>query len=88
MVLLIVENALELQQFPSQNRHWGVGWPNCLDKQFCQHLGLRGPVAILFISRDTCSDSIAMFFSCLFFWGIAQLSRDTCKMGYRTDVPV
>ena len=60
---------------------------------------LRGPAAILFISCDTCSDSISKTFLCLFFWGIAQLSRDTlqngvshgcacvkvsCKGGYRT----
>ena len=41
----------------------------------------RGPAAILSISRDTCSDSIAIFFSCLFLWGIAQLSRDMLQNG-------
>ena len=51
---------------------------------FC---GLRGPVAILFISRDTCSDSIATVL-CLFLWGIANYRAICCKMGYRTDVPV
>ena len=35
--------------------------------------GLRGPAAILFISRDSCSDSIAKLFRACFFWGIAQL---------------
>ena len=39
--------------------------------------GLRGPVAILFISRDTLSDSIAQLFS----WGIAQVSRDMLQNG-------
>ena len=34
--------------------------------------GLRGPAAILFISRDTCSDSIAKLFR-------------ACFMGYRTE---
>ena len=38
--------------------------------------GLRGPAAILFISRDTCSDSIAKLFHACLLWGIAQLSRD------------
>ena len=40
---------------------------------------LRGPAAILFIWCDTCSDSIAIV-SCLFLWGIAQLSRDTLQI--------
>ena len=42
---------------------------------------LRGPVAILFISRDTCSDSIAKLFRACFCGGIAQLSRDTLQNG-------
>ena len=42
---------------------------------------LRGPAAILFISRDTCSDSIAKLFRGLFSWGIAQLSRDILQNG-------
>ena len=33
---------------------------------------LRGPAAILFISRDTCSDSVAKLFGDCFQWGIAQ----------------
>ena len=36
---------------------------------------------ILFISRDTCSDSIANLFRACFSWGIAQLSRDTLQNG-------
>ena len=40
---------------------------------------LRGPAAILFISGNTSSDSIAKMFSCLFLWGIAQISRDTLQ---------
>ena len=43
--------------------------------------GLRGPAAILFISRDTCSDSIAKRFRACHLWGIAQLSRDTLQNG-------
>ena len=50
--------------------------------------GLRGPAAILFISRDTCSDSIAKLFRACFRGGIAQLSRDMLQSGYRRDVPV
>ena len=42
---------------------------------------LRGPAAILFISRDTCSDSIAKCFCACFYGGIAQLSRDTLQIG-------
>ena len=49
---------------------------------------LRGPVAILFISRDTCSDSIAKLFRAC-FCGVSHNDRAICcKMGYRTDVPV
>ena len=49
---------------------------------------LRGPVAILFISRDTCSDSIAKLFRAC-FCGVSHNYRAfPCKMGYRTDVPV
>ena len=42
---------------------------------------LRGPAAILWISRDTCSDSIAKMFCASFLWGLAQLSRDTLQNG-------
>ena len=49
---------------------------------------LRGPVVILFISRDTCSDSIAKLFRAC-FCGVSHNYRAICcKMGYRTDVPV
>ena len=44
-------------------------------------LNFRGPVAILFISRDTCSDSIAKLFRACFLWGIAQISRDMLQNG-------
>ena len=33
---------------------------------FCGWPGLRGPIAILFISRDTCNDSIAKLFRACF----------------------
>ena len=51
---------------------------------------LRGPAAILFKTRDTCSDSIAKLFRvCFFFCGVSHNYRAIrCKMGYRTDVPV
>ena len=43
---------------------------------------------ILFISSDTCSDSIAKLF-CACFYGVSHNYRAICcKMGYRTDVPV
>ena len=54
---------------------------------------LRGPVAILFISRDTCSDSIAKLFRACFVgyrtiiaryvatWGIAQMCL--CETKYQ-----
>ena len=44
-------------------------------------LSLGGPVAILSISRDTCSDSIAKLFRAYFCGGIAQLSRDMLQNG-------
>ena len=49
------------QVHPSLKRGIGVGR--------CQGRGLRGPAAILFISRDTCSDSIAKLF-CACFYGV------------------
>ena len=53
-----------------------------------QNEALRGPAAILFISRDTCSDSIAKL-SRACFHGVSHNYRAIrCKMGYRTDVPV
>ena len=49
---------------------------------------LRGPATILFISRDTSSDSIAKLFRAC-FCGVSHNYRAIrCKMGYRTDVPV
>ena len=49
---------------------------------------IRGPAAILFISRDTCSDSIAKIFRAC-FCGVSHNYRAIrCKMGYRTDVSV
>ena len=49
---------------------------------------LRGPAAILFISRDTRSDSIAKLFRACFY-GVSRSYRAICcKMGYRTNVPV
>ena len=52
--------------------------------------GLRGPAAILFISRDACSDSIAKLYLVLvFFVGYRTIVCAMCvKMGYRTDVSV
>ena len=49
---------------------------------------LRGPAAILFIPRDTSSDSIAnLFRTC--FMGVSHNYRAIrCKKGYRTDAPV
>ena len=49
---------------------------------------LRGPAAILFISRDTLSDSIAKCFRAC-FPGVSHKYRVICcKMGYRTDMSV
>ena len=49
---------------------------------------LRGPAAILFISRDTFSDSIAKLFRAC-FPGVSHKYRAICcKMGYRTDMSV
>ena len=41
---------------------------------------LRGPAAILFILRDTCSDCITKPFV-LVLWGIEQLSHHTLQKG-------
>ena len=49
---------------------------------------LRGPTAILFISRDTCSDSIAKLFRTCFCVVSHDYRAIRCKMGYRTDVSV
>ena len=52
----------------------------------------RAQQLFLFISRDTCSDSIAKLFRVcffLFFNGVSHNYRAIrCKMGYRTGVPV
>ena len=68
---------------------WGTSWTNGPESPRLWHAPnpLRGPIAILFISRDAFSDSIATF-SGLFSWGIAQVSRDMLQMGYRTDMSV
>ena len=51
--------------------------------------GLRGPTAMLFMSRATFSDSIAKLLLACFFNGISHNYRAMCcKMGYRTDMPV
>ena len=49
---------------------------------------LRSPAAILFISRDTCSDSIAKLFRTCFHGVSHNYRAIRCKMGYRTDVSV
>ena len=50
---------------------------------------LRGPIEILFVSRDTCSDSIAKLFRACFYGVSHNYRAIRCKMGYRTsDVPV
>ena len=62
--------------------------PHLLSDLAWAKANLRGPVAILFISRDTCSDSIAKLFRAC-FCGISHNYRAICcKMGYHTDVPV
>ena len=43
---------------------------------------------MLFISRDTCSDSIAKHFRACFYWVSHNYCVICCKMGYRTDVRV
>ena len=51
-------------------------------------LAHRGPAAILFTSRDTCSDSIAKVFRACFHGVSHNYRAIRCKMEYRTDVPV
>ena len=46
---------------------------------------LRGPTAILFISRDTFSDSIAKLFRACFPGVSHTYHAICCKTGYRTD---
>ena len=62
--------------FSARNSRAGDGCANSMGAW-----NLRGPVAILFISRDTCSDSIAKLLRALFCGGIAQLSRDMLQNG-------
>ena len=57
------------------------GEQHCFQRSSRHSPSLRGPAAILFISRDTCSDSIAKLFRACFCGGIAQLSRDTLQNG-------
>ena len=49
---------------------------------------LRGPAAILLISRDTCSDGIAKLFRACFLGVSHNYRAICCKMVHRTDVPV
>ena len=67
----------KFQQFSGED-----GKPN-LQIFVCCQLVVRGPAAILFISRDTCSDSLAkQFRACLNGGGgIARLLRDTLRNG-------
>ena len=63
----------------------------CIASRLCmcgRGAGLRGPAAILFISRNTCSDSIAKLFRACFCVVSHNYRAIRCKMGYRTDVPV
>ena len=53
-----------------------------------QSLTLRGPAAIIFISRDTRSDSIAKLFRACFYWVSHNYRAICCKIGYRRNVPV
>ena len=63
------------------------GESDCALNQHLLH-GLRGPAAILFISRDACSDGVAKLFR-VCFYGVSHNYRAICcKMGYRTDVSV
>ena len=65
-----------------------VGLPQAAE----QDGSLRGPAAILFISRDTCSDSIAKLSRACFLvggGGVSHKYREIwCKVGYRADVPL
>ena len=46
---------------------------------FAKRSGLRGPAAILFISRDTCSDSIAKLFCACFYRDRTIIARYVAK---------
>ena len=55
-------------------------------KEMSEHV--RGPAAILFISSDTFSDSIAKLFRAC-FPGVSHIYRAICcKIGYRTAMSV
>ena len=73
---------------PSSNdsQRWLAG---CFEKRDLRNLcELRGPAAILFISHDTFSDSIAKILRAC-FPGVSHKYRAICcKMGYRTDMSV
>ena len=76
-------------------RHWqrGMAIANANANAAMRCTNLRGPAAILFISRDTCSDSIAKLFRACFYgvshnyrairckWGIARMCL--CKIKYQ-----
>ena len=67
-------------------------WNRCLQCSwnFPKHMidFLRGPTAILFISRDTSSDTIAKLVRACSY-GVSHNYRAICsRMAYRTDVPV
>ena len=64
----------------------GSEGPNATNKG--NSLLLRGAVAILFISHDACSDSIAKTFHACFYGVLHYYRAVCCKMGYRTDVLV
>ena len=75
------------KKLPSVSRRADVSDDYC---QQCT-LSLRGPAAILFKTRDTCSDRIAKLFRAYFYWGggVSHNYRAiSCKMGYRTDALV
>ena len=59
---------------------------NC-SKQFFRHVIILAPI-VLFISRDTCSDSIAKLFRTCFYGVSHNYRAICCKMGYRTYVSV
>ena len=77
-----------LPAFPGSQKQWIHTGDVSRNSRTFLMFGLRGPAAILLISRDTCSDSIAKRFRAWFYW-VSHNCRAICsKMGYRTDVPV
>ena len=91
----LLDREMRVAQAPSHYAWWGGqggGDTNCRAAEApppsprktpsqLKGSALRGLAAILFISRDACSDSIAKLFLRMFSWGIAQLSRDTLQNG-------